>query len=88
MFLLVGLPASGIKGIDMDDESQPKILIVDDEADICEMMMFTFESKGFEAFSANDAEEAFANTIKRRLFGHTTPLPSLNKITKGHQVVW
>ncbi len=36
-----------------------KILIVDDEVDICEMMSFTFESHGFETLVATDAAEAF-----------------------------
>ena len=40
-------------------EAKPKILIVDDEVDICDMMMFTFDSKGFETYTAYDAEEAF-----------------------------
>ena len=40
-------------------ENSPKILIVDDEVDICDMMMFTFDSKGFKTFIAHDAEEAF-----------------------------
>lgn len=40
-------------------ENRPKILIVDDEVDICDMMMFTFDSKGFETYTAHDAEEAF-----------------------------
>ena len=40
-------------------ETKPKILIVDDEVDICDMMMFTFDSKGFKTFTAHDAEEAF-----------------------------
>ena len=37
----------------------PKILIVDDEVDICEMMSFTFDSHGFETMVAHDAAEAF-----------------------------
>ncbi|SME96882.1 response regulator [Pseudobacteriovorax antillogorgiicola] len=37
----------------------PKILIVDDEVDICEMMSFTFDSHGFETFVAHDAAAAF-----------------------------
>ncbi len=37
----------------------PKILIVDDEVDICEMMSFTFDSHGFETLIAHDAAEAF-----------------------------
>ena len=36
-----------------------KILIVDDEVDICDMIMFTFESHGFRTFTAHDAEAAF-----------------------------
>lgn len=36
-----------------------KILIVDDEIDICEMMSFTFDSQGFETFIAHDAAQAF-----------------------------
>jgi DNA-binding NtrC family response regulator len=36
-----------------------KILIVDDEIDICEMMSFTFDSQGFETFVAHDAAQAF-----------------------------
>lgn len=35
-----------------------KILIVDDEVDICEMMSFTFESQGFETLVAYDAAGA------------------------------
>lgn len=42
-----------------DNSAKPKILIVDDEVDICDMMMFTFDSNGFETFTAHDAEEAF-----------------------------
>lgn len=37
----------------------PKILIVDDEVDICEMMSFTFSSHGYETFVAHDAASAF-----------------------------
>lgn len=37
----------------------PKILIVDDEVDICEMMSFTFDSHGFKTFVAYDAAQAF-----------------------------
>ena len=37
----------------------PKVLIVDDEVDICEMMSFTFDSHGYETFVAHDAAAAF-----------------------------
>ncbi len=36
----------------------PKVLIVDDEIDICEMMAFSFESQGFETLTAGDAAQA------------------------------
>lgn len=36
----------------------PKVLIVDDEIDICEMMAFSFESQGFETIIAGDAVQA------------------------------
>jgi DNA-binding response OmpR family regulator len=36
-----------------------KILIVDDEVDICEMMSFTFDSHGFDTLIAHDAATAF-----------------------------
>ena len=42
-----------------ETEQKTTILIVDDEVDICDMMMFTFDSKGFRTFTAHDAEEAF-----------------------------
>ncbi|MFW7381005.1 MAG: response regulator [Oligoflexus sp.] len=42
----------------------PKILIVDDEVDICEMMSFTFANQGFETFTAHDAAEAFQLVIQ------------------------
>ena len=47
------------EGGSMEEEPQ-KILIADDEVDIREMLMFTFESKGFLVYSAKDAEEALA----------------------------
>ena len=43
-----------------------KILIVDDEVDICEMMSFTFDSHGFQTFTAHDAAEAFEIVKKKK----------------------
>lgn len=35
-----------------------KILVVDDELDICEILQYNLETEGFEVMSANSAEEA------------------------------
>lgn len=36
-----------------------KILVVDDEQDICEILQYNLETEGFEVVTANSAEEAF-----------------------------
>ncbi|MGE0172275.1 MAG: response regulator [Oligoflexales bacterium] len=38
--------------------AKPKILIVDDEVDICDMMSFTFQNYGYDSFVAYDTDEA------------------------------
>jgi len=38
--------------------SNPKILIVDDEKDLCEILEFNLSSEGFETFVAHSAEQA------------------------------
>ena len=48
-----------VMGMLMPKDRKPRILIVDDEVDICDMMMFTFDTKGFETYTAHDAESAF-----------------------------
>ena len=35
-----------------------KILVVDDEQDICEILQYNLETEGFEVMTANSAEEA------------------------------
>ena len=35
-----------------------KILVVDDEQDICEILQYNLETEGFEVTTANSAEEA------------------------------
>ena len=35
-----------------------KILVVDDESDICEILQYNLETEGFEVVTANSAEEA------------------------------
>ena len=35
-----------------------KILVVDDEQDICEILQYNLENEGYEVVTANSAEEA------------------------------
>ena len=37
-----------------------KILVVDDELDICEILQYNHETEGYEVVTANSAEEALA----------------------------
>ena len=39
-------------------EKRPKILVVDDEETLCELLRFNLESEGYEADTALSAEEA------------------------------
>lgn len=42
-----------------ENDRKPSILIVDDEIDICEMIAFSLNNRGFETMVAYDAQEAF-----------------------------
>ena len=44
--------------------NQIKILVVDDEEDLCEILKFNLESEGYEVDTANSAEEALKLDIK------------------------
>lgn len=45
------------------EETSYKILIVDDEEDLCEILQFNLEGEGFETDVANSAEEALKKDI-------------------------
>lgn len=47
-------------------ESKPKILIVDDEKNICELVRLYIEKEGFDAIIANDGQEAVAKFNKEK----------------------
>jgi two-component system, OmpR family, alkaline phosphatase synthesis response regulator PhoP len=49
----------------MTDFKTYRILIVDDEEDICEILKFNLESEGFIADTVNSAEEALALKVDR-----------------------
>ena len=42
-----------------------KILVVDDEKDLCEILQFNLESEGFEIEVAYSAEEALNKSVDR-----------------------
>ena len=47
-------------------ESKPKILIVDDEENICELVRLYIEKEAFDAIIANDGQEAVAKFNKEK----------------------
>ena len=40
------------------DEKDSRILVVDDEQDLCEILKFNLETEGYQVETANAAEEA------------------------------
>ena len=42
------------------EENMKRILVVDDEQDLCEILKFNLETEGYEVETANSAEEAKA----------------------------
>ena len=55
-----------------------KILVVDDELDICEILQYNLETEGYEVAAVNSAEEAlllrrrFPSSSSRHSTGRTT----------------
>ncbi|HKJ80089.1 MAG TPA: response regulator transcription factor [Prolixibacteraceae bacterium] len=47
----------------MNSEKTPKILVVDDEKDLCEILEFNLSSEGFEVEIAHSAEEALKKPL-------------------------
>lgn len=45
------------------DEKDSKILVVDDEQDLCEILKFNLETEGYQVETANSAEEALEKDI-------------------------
>ncbi len=48
----------------MNESQIPKILIVDDEKDLCEILEFNLSSEGFETETAHSAEEALKRPLE------------------------
>ena len=44
--------------------NNPKILVVDDEQDLCEIMQFNLQSEGYEVDTANSGEEALELSLQ------------------------
>ena len=47
----------------MSDIRKPKILVVDDEKDLCEILEFNLTSEGFETHIAHSAEDALKKSL-------------------------
>ena len=45
------------------DEKKSRILVVDDEQDLCEILKFNLETEGYEVETANSAEEAMSKDV-------------------------
>lgn len=45
------------------DEKDSRILVVDDEQDLCEILKFNFETEGYQVETANSSEEALEKDI-------------------------
>ena len=45
------------------DEKDSRILVVDDEQDLCEILKFNLETEGYQVETANSAEEALEKDI-------------------------
>ena len=43
---------------DNNDRKSYRILVVDDEQDLCEILRFNLEAEGYQVVTANSAEEA------------------------------
>lgn len=56
----VALSGRGLESVNFKMMDKNKILVVDDEEDICEILQFNLESEGFTVDIANSAEEALA----------------------------
>ena len=51
-----------------------RILVVDDEEDLCEILKFNLENEGYEVDTANSAEDALKMDISTCLL-YTSPSP-------------
>ena len=47
----------------MDKEELTRILVVDDEEDLCEILKFNLEAEGYEVDTANSGEEALQKDV-------------------------
>lgn len=52
-----------ILNVSIMDEKDSRILVVDDEQDLCEILKFNLETEGYQVDTANSAEEALEKDI-------------------------
>ena len=63
------------------EANKKKILVVDDEQDLCEILKFNLETEGYQADTANSGEEAMSMDIASYLLPYSYHLNSACKIT-------
>ena len=68
--------------------NRPKILVIDDEADILEVLNFLLEREGFEVVNANSGIEAFERILKEPYHAIISDLcmPEMDGLTLLKQV--
>ena len=64
MNILVGIFATGIKNNKNNMDNNYRILVVDDEQDLCEILKLNLETDGYSVETANSAEEALKMNIE------------------------
>ena len=47
------------------DEKKYRVLVVDDETDLCDILKFNLEAEGYYVTTANSAEEALEKNVAR-----------------------
>ena len=66
-----------------------KILVVDDEQDICEILQYNLENEGFEVVTANSAEEALAlNLTEYALILLDVMMENMSGFQMAHKMKW
>ena len=66
-----------------------KILVVDDELDICEILQYNLETEGYEVDTVNSAEEALAlNLTEYALILLDVMMENMSGFQMAHKMTW
>ena len=70
------------------DEKDSRILVVDDEQDLCEILKFNLETEGYQVETANSAEEALEKDIATyNLLIHDVIMGGMSGVQLGMQLL-